>query len=244
VKTPQEIAQALIAFGDTLPSDALSATLIPEVAELVTTDPYAFMIAVCLERGMPAEFVWTIPYHIQQELGHLDPAVIYGMSLEELAGLFSRLPRRPRYVNDAPRTLKELTQIVVEKCEGDAANIWAGKRAAEIKRTLLSIYGVGVGIANMGVLLIEAIFGITFDELDRRFMDIKPDVHTRRVLYRLGMIEEETEQAALDATRMMNPDYPGALDGALWSIGREWCFASNPDCENCPMDAHCAQIVI
>jgi hypothetical protein len=120
-------------------------------------------------------------------LGHLDPHHIYQMSVEELVDLFARLPRRPPYVNDTPRTLKELTRIVVEECGGDASRIWMGKRASEVKGTFLSIHGVGPGIASMAVLLIEAAFPIHFDDLDRKDMDIKPDVHTVRVLYRLGV---------------------------------------------------------
>jgi endonuclease III len=190
---------------------------------------------------MKAEIIWTIPYDIKRELGHLNPEIIYQMPLEELKDLFERLPRRPRYIHDAPKTLQQLTQIVVEECAGNAANIWIGKRAAQVNRTLMSIHGVGTGIANMGVLLIEAAFGTHFDDLDRKRMDIKPDVHTKRVLYRLGVSDEQTEEAALIATRVMHPDYPGELDGALWWIGRKWCFSTNPDCEHCPMEKYCLQ---
>ena len=235
------ITENLLAFGKTVPSEELFPTVIPDAAGLVISDPYAFTIAVCLDRGMKAEIIWTIPYDIQQALGHLNPEIIYQMSLDDLEELFERLPRRPRYINDAPKTLQQLTQIVVEECKGNAANLWIGKRAAQVNRTFTSIHGVGPGIANMGVLLIEAGFGIRFDDLDRKRMDIKPDVHTKRVLYRLGVSDEEREEAALSATRMMNPDYPGELDGALWWIGRKWCFASNPDCANCPMMEICSQ---
>jgi len=234
-----EITQKLLAFGKVISTEVLFPTVLPEASSLVAADPYAFTIAVCLDRGMKAEIVWTIPYDIQQELGHLNPELIYHMSLDELDNLFSRLPRRPRYTNDAPRTLQELTRIVVEECHRDAANIWKGKRAAEVNRTFVSIHGVGPGIANMGVLLIEAGFGVRFSDLDRKRMDIKPDVHTKRVLYRLGVSKEETEEAAITATRMLHPEFPGELDSALWEIGREWCFASDPDCANCPMMSSC-----
>jgi endonuclease III len=70
-------------------------------------------------------------------------------------------------------------------------------------------------------------------------MDIKPDVHTVRVLYRLGASESATEQAAIAATRRMNPSYPGEIDGALWGIGRKWCRATNPICSECPLTAVC-----
>jgi endonuclease III len=161
--------------------------------------------------------------------------------LEELAGIFNRLPRRPRYVNDAPRTLTDLTSIVVEECGGDAANIWQGKRASQVKRTFLSIHGVGPGIASMAVLLIEAAFHVRFDDLDRKNMDIKPDVHTVRVLFRLGVSQEKTEACAVSAARRIHPEYPGAIDGALWWIGRTFCHPSNPACSQCCVQAVCSK---
>jgi len=164
------------------------------------------------------------------------------MTLDELADLFKRLPRRPRYVNDAPKTIRDLTRIVVEECNRDAANLWQGKRAAEVKRTFMSIHGVGPGISNMGVLLIEKAFGVRFSDLDRTHMDIKPDTHTVLVLYRLGASEKSTNESAIAATRRMNPTFPGELDGALWYIGREWCYASNPNCGECPVSTVCAKL--
>ena len=178
---------------------------------------------------------------LKKKLGHLDPYLIYKMSLEELETLFKTLPRHPRYVNDSPRTVRDLTRIVVEECNGNAANIWLGKRAAEVKRTFMSIHGVGDGISNMGVLLIEKAFGIRFSDLDRMHMNIKPDTHTVLVLYRLGASEERTIESAFVATWRMNPAFPGELDGALWDIGRKWCYASDPNCEGCPVSFVCAK---
>ncbi|MBN1545150.1 MAG: hypothetical protein JW902_00660 [Syntrophaceae bacterium] len=233
------LKQRLLEFAETIPKADLLPTLIPEAAPLVTTDPYAFSLATCLDRGTKADIIWTIPYYIKQDLGHLDPQIIYRMSLDELAELFARLPKRPRYVNDAPMTVRDLTRIVVDLCGGDASNIWTGKSAASVKRTFMSIHGVGPGIANMGVLLIEKAFNIRFNDLDRPHMDIKPDVHTVRVLYRLGASDAQTIDAALDASRRLSPEFPGAIDGALWELGRRYCFASNPNCPGCPMNNRC-----
>ncbi len=162
-----KINEGLLAFGPTVGYDSLFPTVIPEAAPLIATDPYAFLIAVCLDRGTKAQVIWTIPYDMKMKLGHLDPQLIYCMSLDELAGLFKELPRRPRYVNDAPQTIHDLTRIVVEECSGDASLIWEGRRAADVNRILRSIHGVGPGIANMGVLLIEKAFDVRFSDLDR-----------------------------------------------------------------------------
>lgn len=90
------IEQKLIAFGATIPTEELLPTVIPQAASLVATDPYAFAIATCLDRGTKADIIWTIPYDMKNDLGHLDPQRIYKMSLDELTDLFARLPRKPR----------------------------------------------------------------------------------------------------------------------------------------------------
>jgi endonuclease III len=236
-----KITQALLEFTPTVPNTSLFPTLVPEAAPLIEADPYAFLIAVCLDRGTKAQVIWTIPYDMKMKLGHLDPQLIHKMSLEELAELFLQLPRKPRYVNDAPKTVHDLTRFVVEECNGDASLVWEGRRAADVNRILRSIHGVGAGIANMGVLLIEKAFDKHFSDLDRSRMDIKPDVHTVRVLYRLGASEAESIEAAIEASRRMNPSFPGGLDGGLWEIGRRWCFASKPNCEDCPMKRDCGK---
>ena len=215
------ITQALLEFTPTVPNTSLFPTIVPEAAPLIETDPYAFLIAVCLDRGTKAQVIWTIPYDMKMRLGHLDPQLIHKMSLEELTELFLQLPRKPRYVNDAPKTILDLTRFVVEECSGDASLVWEGRRAADVNRILRSIHGVGSGIANMGVLLIEKAFDVRFRDLDRRGMDIKPDVHTVRVLYRLGASEAQTIEAALEGMRRMvrDPDY--RLERLMFTKGLE-----------------------
>lgn len=234
-----KITAALLAFAATANPQGLFPTIVPEAADLNARDPYAFSIAICLDRGTKADIIWTIPYYMLHDLGHLDPLLIDAMTMDDLAAMFRRLPHRPRYVDAAPRTIKELTHIVVHDCAGDASRIWSGKHASEVNRTFRSIYGVGVGIANMAVLLIESGWGIQFPDHDRSGMDIKPDVHTMRVLYRLGVADSQSEQSAIAAARRLSPAFPGAIDGALWWIGRQKCHPSEPDCSHCPVSSSC-----
>jgi hypothetical protein len=55
------VTQALMDFGTALPASALFPTVIPEAAGIIASDPYAFCIATCLDRGTQAEIIWTIP---------------------------------------------------------------------------------------------------------------------------------------------------------------------------------------
>jgi len=234
--TPQETAlvETLLTYGRSIPPAALFPTVVPEAQGFALSDPYAFAIATCLDRGTPTEIIWTIPYDMHELLGHLDPYKIRELSLAGLSRLFARLPRRPRYVHAAPRTVYELTEMVCDEIQGDASRIWMGKNAAAVKRTFLRIHGVGPGIASMAVLLIEKAFAVRFDDLDRPGMDIKPDTKTKRVLYRLGVSSGEGEGDAVLAARRLHPAFPGALDAPLWRIGRGYCRVWNPECQNCP----------
>ena len=232
-----KITKALLAYGEEVSNKELFPTLYPEATPLVANDPYAFLIAMCLDRGSRAEVIWTIPYFMKQELGHLDPNLIYQMSMEDLENFFKRLPKKPHYINAAPRTVWELTRIVVEKFDGDTSKIWIGRRAQDVALTFKTIYGVGQGIANMGVLLIEKAFPVKFD--DKSFMNIKSDTHTMRVLYRLGVSDGQDELSAMQAASRMNPSFPGGLDSALWAIGRNWCHSSDPICPDCPLNDLC-----
>jgi len=239
---PVKITNKLLDFGKTIDPKELFPVVIPEAAEFTIENPYAFSMAISLDRQTKADIIWTIPYDIFKYLDHLDPNRFYKMSLDETAIIFSQLPRKPRFVNDAPKTVKDLTRIVVEEFNGDASLIWIDKRAIHVKNTFSRIYGVGPGIANMSVLLIEKAYGIRFSDLDRPGMDIKADVHTMRVLYRLSVSSDQTEQAALDAPRRMHPEYPGELDAPLWIIGRKWCHSLKPNCIECPMNDVCQKV--
>lgn len=235
-----KIKQSLFDCAERFKTPDLFPTLVPEALELVMSDPYAFVLAISLDRGMKADVIWTIPYYLKNELGHLDPERINSMSLEDLSATFAKLPKRPRYIHDAPRTVKELTTIVVKDFSGDASKIWIGNTAAFVNKTFQRVHGVGPGIANMAPLLIEEAFpSIRFE--DKSFMDIKPDVHTMRVLYRLGVSPDISFNSAIQAARDLSPDYPGAVDGALWWIGRTWCHASDPNCAECCAALICAK---
>ena len=88
----------------------------------------------------------------------------YTLSLDQIASLFDKLPQKPRYTNAAPRIFQDICRIVVEEFAGDAENIWKNRRTMDVKRTLLSVFGLGSGIANMSLVLIEGLYYLTFSD--------------------------------------------------------------------------------
>lgn len=232
-------AKKLLAFGQSIDSGDLVPVLVREAADLVKTDPFAFILAAVLDRGTKTEIIWTIPYYIKKQLGSLAPSFFAYASLDELRQVIQKLPVKPRYVNDAPRTVKELSQLIMKEFDGEAKKLWENRRSSAVKATLERIYGVGPGIASMIVLLLEEWFKVHFDDVDHRNMDVKSDVHVIRVFYRLGLTSKPDSNATLSAARRLNPSYPGALDAPTWTIGRKWCTAFNPNCNTCPLADCC-----
>ena len=229
----------LLEFGKTINPRELFPVLHDDAALLVEKNPFAFALAAALDRGTRAEVIWTIPYYLQKEIGELKPAFFVNKDINEIKKIIQKLPIKPRYVNDAPRTIKELSEIVVNEFNGNASKIWKNKSAEEVKTTFQRVYGVGPGISSMIVLLLERCFGIHFNDLDHRNMNVKPDIHIIRVFGRLGFISQPNEKEVLEAARKFSPEYPGAIDAPVWVIGRKWCTADTPQCIHCPVNEVC-----
>ena len=104
------VARALLDFARQIDPFELFPSHDPRASRLVAQDPSAFAMALCLDRQTKAETIWTIPYDVQASLGHLDPARIVAMTLADLESLFRRLPHKPRFVNDAPQTVSQLSK--------------------------------------------------------------------------------------------------------------------------------------
>jgi endonuclease III len=240
----QPILSALLQYKKVFDKEELTPAKCSEAVKLIHENSFAFISACCLDRGTKAEIIWTIPYWLYQMVGHYDPLRFYSMKLDQITFLFDRLPQKPRYTNAAPRTFQEICRIVVRDFSGKAENIWRNRRSVDVKRTLLSVYGVGNGIANMSLVLIESEYQISFSDIDYAYMDIKPDVHTMRVLYRTGASPLIVADSAIKAARQINPSYPGAIDGPLWSIGRNWCHPTDPECKTCPLFDYCEKVGI
>jgi endonuclease-3 len=229
----------LLEFGEKVRPRQLFPVLVEDAALLIENDPFAFALAAVLDRGTKSEIIWTIPYYLQKRLGNLSPYSLANKSIEELERIFRILPTRPRYITDAPRTVKELSEIVVREFGGDVSKIWQDKSSEYVKATFQRIYGVAHGIASMIVLLLERCFGVHFTDINHKDMDVKSDVHVVRVFHRLGLISEPDETEALTIARRLNPEYPGALDSPTWVIGKKWCTPVSPKCYECPLRKVC-----
>ena len=210
-----------------------------DVADLIDTNPFAFLVGAIFQFQMPWRKVWEIPFHIDRR-GMLEPSKLTSATDSELRALFCDLPVSPRYPNKGVRTLKE-TAALVEEFDGNAAAIWNDTPPRVVRKRLLGIHGVGPAIANMILLLLCDQY--EFFRGQEHEIDIKPDVHVLRVLRRSGLIPIENEYEAVCAARRWAPQYPAELDWPCWDIGQRWCHKSKPDCDNCPLTKVCPRHV-
>lgn len=121
----------------------------------------------------------------------------------------------------------------------DAARIWKGKQSSStVVYRFLEFKGAGIKIATMAANILSREYHI--EMRDYYSIDISPDVHVRRIFYRLGLISDQTNQdMVIYKARELNPDFPGVIDFACWKIGRSYCHPKHPDCKECPLKNCC-----
>ena len=71
-------------------------------------------------------------------------------------------------------------------------------------------------------------------------IDISPDVHIKRIMYRLELISNQEDiNLVLYKARELYPEFPGIIDSSCWEIGRNFCHPTNPNCLHCPLNNCC-----
>ena len=209
------------------------------VGDLVSTYPFAFLIGAAFDRGIPWKKAWEIPYHIAQR-DMLDPYKIAKAADSELDALLKDLPVKPRYTNDWTRTLRGAAKLAIE-FGGDANGIWKDTSPRTAVSRLRRIHGVGPGIAAMAVRLLHDDYG--FFQGQEHEIDVKADVHVKRVFKRTGLTPTESESNAINVARRLSPAFPGELDWPAWNIGEHWCHSYGPACSTCPLTQVCPKLI-
>ena len=206
---------------------------------LIERNPFAFLLAVAFDRGMPWEKAWQIPAEIDRK-GCLDPKRLASMTEGQLIELLNSLPTLPRYgAVQGAKTLADCARLVCDRFGGDAAAIWKSSSPAEVEKTLQGIHGIGAGIASMAIRILHDDFGYFMGKESQ--IDVKPDSLLLRVFWRAGLIDSESEDQARRVAQRLNPEFPGALDRPAWRIGQLWCHPREPECPNCPLTEVCAK---
>jgi uncharacterized HhH-GPD family protein len=213
----------------------------PDANALLVNDPFAFLLAVVGDYQIPAERAWALPYLLAQRLGHLDPVRMLAEP-EAVHEAFMRRPALHRFVHTVPKFMLGACAIVMNHYDGDASAIWSDRpTAVELQERLRRFPGVSQKKAAMAVEMIERDLGIPI--ADMTGSDVAIDVHVRRVFLRAGLVERDSAGEIVAAARVLYPERPGALDLPAWIVGRSWCKARDPLCDECALGDVCPRLV-
>ena len=145
-------------------------------------------------------------------------------------------------VNVFPKNLKSAARKIVEEYESDVRNIWNGINMRDVDQIywrFVEFEGIGDALAKMAQFILVRDYGIAGGKKSKEYLSVKPDVHVRRVLFRLGIYERETSTSVISAVDKLNLPSQADFDWAVWTIGSKHCHASEPDCSGCPLDRVC-----
>ena len=200
--------------------------------------PHMFVLACCMDRQIKAERAWMIPRLVGQKLGKFDIKHFGEVSLAEYRKIFAGESLH-RFTDTMAVVFHAAVQRILAEYDGDAAKIWSDKPSSStVVLRFLAFRGVGVKIATMAANILARQFRIPF--ADYYSIDVSPDVHVKRVMSRMGLVLENSDTTTIIyAARQLCAVFPGIIDSPLWTIGRNYCAARNPNCLGCPVYDAC-----
>lgn len=202
--------------------------------------PHLFTLACIMDKQMKAEKAWMIPIKIGRRIGGFEFERYASLPEEKYHEYFVDADgsKLHRFNNTMPTIFYKAVQRIKEKYNSDASNIWKGNpSSALLVLKFLEFEGVGVKIATMAANILVRQYRIPVR--DKVSIDISPDVHVKKVFYRMGFIDRRDNDEVIYKAREIYPMFPGIIDFATWEIGRTFCLEKNPKCSECPLSTSC-----
>ena len=199
---------------------------------------HIYILACLMNRRIKAERAWKIPYYVCKHFNAFDMNNLSKISYEDIKNYF--LTYRPHKHNEEmSKVFYKGVQKIHTDYNDDISQIWKNKpSSANVIYKLLEFNGCGIKIATMATNILVREYGI---ELSDYFaIDISPDVHVKRIMFRLGLISDKNNvESIIYKAKELNPTFPGIIDIACWEIGRQYCHETNPECDKCPLKKCC-----
>jgi len=208
----------------------------------IINNPHAYVLSCSMDRQISSEIAWTVPIKIRNILGDFSMKKLASVSLEEYKRIFNE-NKIHRFNDLMAEVFYKGVQLIQSKYNGDASKIWTGTpSSATVVLRFLEFHGCGIKIATMATNILARQFKVPFS--DYYSIDVSPDIHVKRVMYRLGLTssEETSNDEIIYKARELNPEFPGIIDSPLWDIGRTTCRPTNPKCEECKLKSVCPRL--
>lgn len=130
---------------------------------LLTDNPLALLIGMLLDQQVPMETAFAGPLKIEQRTGATDAAAIAGMDPDEFLEAFRQSPAVHRFPGSMATRVQTLCQEIVDRWDGDAANLWTegDPSGVEVLARLKALPGFGEQKARIFLALLGKQYGFT-----------------------------------------------------------------------------------
>jgi uncharacterized HhH-GPD family protein len=135
----------------------VSLPIAPEANALLNRSPLALLMAMLLDQQVPLERAFSAPADLARRLGH-DPETdeLAAYDPDALVAVFSERPALHRFPKAMAARVQALCQVLVERYDGDAAQVWAG---ATTGQDLLQRVGALPGFGEQKAKIFVALLG-------------------------------------------------------------------------------------
>ena len=100
----------------------------PDADKLLNDDPFALLVGMLLDQQYPMEHAFSGPLKIANRMDGFDLHKIAATDLETFVELSVTPPAIHRYGGSMARRVHALAQEIIEKYDGETANIWLSGR--------------------------------------------------------------------------------------------------------------------
>ncbi len=179
--------------------------------ELLNTDANALLIGMLLDQQVPMEWAFMGPATLRQRLGHLDPARIAAMDLDEFVEVCREKPAIHRFPKSMGERIHQVCAALVSDYDGEARNIWSDATSgSEVYQRLDALPGYGDEKSKIFVAILGKTQGVRPDgwrEAAGKFGDDVPrsvaDIHDEASLDKVR--EWKKAQKAAKKDKQDNP---------------------------------------
>jgi uncharacterized HhH-GPD family protein len=133
--------------------------------DLLSRSPLALLTAMLLDQQVPLEKAFSSPYELAQRLGHEPSAEeLADFGPDALVAVFSERPALHRFPRAMAGRVQELARLIMERYDGDAAQVWAtAVTGAELAGRLSELPGFGAYKAQITMALLGKQLGVRPD---------------------------------------------------------------------------------
>ncbi len=140
----------------------LSLPIDADANDLLSRSPLALLIAMLLDQQVTIEKAFTSPRDLVRRLGHEPTAQeLADFDPEALAAIFSERPALHRYPRSMAGRVQQMCRRIVERYDGDAANLWSGAATGqELLARITQLPGFGPDKARIFLALLGKQYGV------------------------------------------------------------------------------------